>query len=354
MMQKNLFLLFFLLFCGLNCQIPYHASDVFEEQAQLPKDEAPHPKNSLEWWYFTGHLKDSLQERTFGVELVVFHFNPTAVKGGWMVNMAVSDPLHKKFYYDHKFFTKKKDQFHQLPLNFHWNKKGVNVQLKGQNGNYELLAEMKEHPIRFDLKTAALKEVVMHDGTGYEQYGDYAKAGYYTFPRLSAEGKLSLADENFNLKGELWYDRQWNCSGVFERKVAWDWFSIRFEETQSELMLYRLYHLEKDEELLGGTYVSEDGIRMDLSSDMIRIQELKHWKSPDSEAIYPIEWEISIPSLKLKSRLKALFPEQELELKFSPFAKFYYWEGMCKAEAEIDGRAVRGESYVEMTNRFRN
>jgi len=335
------------------CQIPYHASDVFEAKADLNRDEAPHPKNSLEWWYFTGHFNDTAKQRKFGMEFVVFHFNPIKAKGGWMVNMAVSDPQNNKFYYDHKFFHKKKNQFHKLPLNFHWNKRGIKAKLQGEAGNYFIQAKMKEYPISFELSSKAKKPVVMHDEVGYEQYGDYAKAGYYSFPRMASRGKLSLKEESYQLQGELWYDRQWNCSGVFERKIAWDWFSVQFEETQSELMVYRLYHLKDEIELYGGTYTDRNGKSIDLKADEIKIKEIDYWKSPDSEAIYPIEWEISIPSLKLKSRIYALFPNQELELKFSPFTKFYYWEGMCRTEGSIDGGKVSGDSYVEMTNRFR-
>ena len=50
----------------ISCKVPYSKKDVFEEKASLPKDEAPHFKNSLEWWYFTGHLTDEEKEKTIG------------------------------------------------------------------------------------------------------------------------------------------------------------------------------------------------------------------------------------------------------------------------------------------------
>ena len=335
------------------CKIPYNASDVFKEQASLPEDEAPHIKNSLEWWYFTGHLKDTAKNKKLGVEYVVFHFNPTNIRGGWMINMAVSDPENEKFYYDHKFFTKSKTQFAALPLNFHWNKKGIKSSFKGQSGRYEIEAQMDAHPVAYQLILNATKDVVLHDGVGYENYGDYAKAGYYTFPRLETKGNISIDNEKYSVEGEMWYDRQWNCSGVWERKVAWDWFSIQFEETNSELMLYRLYHLEKDVTLYGGTYTDEKGNSSFLESDQINISELESWESPHSEANYPVKWQIEIPSLALSTQVEAIFPDQELALNFGPLTKFFYWEGMCKANGTIGDLQVTGNSYVEMTNRFR-
>ncbi|MDB9964415.1 hypothetical protein OAD50_05030 [Vicingaceae bacterium] len=337
----------------ISCKVPYSKKDVFEERAELPKDEAPHLKNSLEWWYFTGHLIDKVKNKTLGVEYVVFHFNPTNAKGGWMVNMAVGDPETKEFYYDHQFFLKKKSEFSELPLDFYWSKKHFNSSLQGQNGFYKLNAHFSEDSISMQLKTRANKEVVLHDGIGYKNYGDIAKAGYYSFPRLKTEGLINLNGEEYNVNGNLWYDRQWNCSGVFDKKVAWDWFSIQFKETQSELMLYRLYSLKDSSVIYGGTYTNAKNESVYLENDQINIEEIAYWESPTSAASYPIDWQLDVPSVGLSTNLKTLFPNQELELKFGPLTKFYYWEGMCQATGTIKEQEVTGTSYVEMTNRFR-
>ena len=127
---------------------------------------------SLEWWYFTGHLTDSVKGKTLGLEYVIFHFNPTALKGGWMVNLAISDSDEEKLYYDHRFFQKKKFDFTNLPLDISLKKRGLKVDLDGQNGEYELEAEFGNYPIELQLKTEATKPVVLHDGIGYENYGD--------------------------------------------------------------------------------------------------------------------------------------------------------------------------------------
>lgn len=345
--------LFLAILFFISCKYPYNASDTFKERAVLSIDEMPHTKNSLEWWYFTGHLKDSLKDKTLGVEYVIFHFNPTNIKGGWMINMAVSDPEQQNFYYDHAYFQKKKHEFEVFPLNFNWKKKGIRSSLKGKEGEYLIDAKMKEHAVSYSLRTKPIKEVVLHDGVGYEEYGKYAKAGYYTYPRLATNGTVALDQDTFAVKGELWYDRQWNCSGVWNRKIAWDWFAIQLEETNSELMLYRVYRLDGTDEIFGGTYTNAQNESVYLESEQIQLKEIEHWKSKESGAVYPTHWKVDIPDLELEASIKVLFPEQELGLNFKPFINFYYWEGMSRIEATINDQRVKGKGYVEMTNRFR-
>lgn len=330
----------------------YTKQDVTSKKADVKIDEAPHFKNSLEWWYFTGHLQDSSQQKNLGIEYVFFHFNPTKLKSYLMVNMAVSDPESEAFYYDYKMIPIKGNLKQELPLNISINKK-LSANLKGANGDYELRGRMEAHNVAINLKTNKSKEVVLHDGVGYESYGDIATAGYFSFPRLNASGNIMIKNQEYLVKGELWYDRQWNCSGVLNENVAWDWFSVQFKETESELMIYRVYNLLNQQEILGGTYTDSIGNSTYLNGDEISIKETEYWKSTKSDTQYPIAWTVSLPSLKLETQLKAEIPHQELALKFWPI-NFYYWEGMCKAQGSIDGKQVTGNSYVEMTNRFRD
>ncbi|UOQ75491.1 hypothetical protein MUN84_12365 [Hymenobacter sp. 5516J-16] len=43
--------------------------------------------------------------------------------------------------------------------------------------------------------------------------------------------------------------------------------------------------------------------------------------------------------------------DQELTLKLFAGIKMHYWEGMCRVEGTHHGKPVRGNSYVEITNR---
>ncbi len=239
--------------CAPNLTFDY---DVFNEQAVPSVDEAPHPNNSLEWWYYTGLLKDTATMESFGVEFVVFHFNINGKKERLMTNVALTDVSNNEFHYSHTL-GKLEDKIEAtLPLNFEVKEKGKSVQLTGGLGNYTLAttAKNKDNDFGYKLNLNTQKEVLLHgDGTGYENYGDWAKAGYYSYTDLETIGTIWLNGKEHAVKGKMWYDRQWNCANVLSmRNAGWDWMSITLNETKEQLMLYRL-RVNAEEHVYGGT-----------------------------------------------------------------------------------------------------
>ncbi|UII31777.1 hypothetical protein LVD17_26160 [Fulvivirga ulvae] len=330
---------------------PYNGSDVYNEKANLPVDEALHFKNSLEWWYFTGHLNGVDSGDEYGIEYVIFHFNPRNKSDYLMTNFAITDPESGRFIYDYKIQKSDTLLKPELPLRLVVEDMHRSHRLEGKMGEYHIKANMKKEPVEVELKTKPLKPVLLHNGTGYETYGKYTKAGYYSYPRLKAEGHLNIKGENIKVAGELWYDRQWNCVGVWQKEVAWDWISVQLDEPQSELMLYRLHHFGDDRVLFGGSYYDKDGKVFTLREGDIVLEELEYWKSGRSGAVYPVRWSVKVPGRDLDLIIEARIPDQELGVGFTAFYKLYYWEGMCSVTGALKGKPVTGKSYVELTNR---
>lgn len=332
---------------------PVTTYDPPREYALLPIDEAPHPKNSLEWWYLTGHLYDA-DSLEYGIEYVFFHFTPRGKREYMMVNVAISDPQKQTFHYDYKIARAKEGLSFALPVQLYMDKKKERWSLNGQEGKYTIKAQMVDHPgYGFELKTEPIKDILLHAGKGYEDYGGYAKAGYYSFPRMSAEGKLWVEGKEMQVSGELWYDRQWNCIGVVDRNIAWDWMSVQLNEHQEEIMLYTVHHYGDGVEIMGGTYFNASGENIYLPQGSFTIKETDFWKSPVSKGSYPIAWEVEIPAHELSFTVKAKIPQQELNLNFGLGLKLHYWEGMCEVKGFRKGQPFTGNSYVEITNRNR-
>ncbi len=334
------------------CPKPLSVNDVYHAQADTLVDEAVHFKNSLEWWYLTGHLEDTVSGHEYGIEYVFFHFNPRDKSDYMMGNVAISDPQQNVFKYDYKIVKLDSLLAPTLPLNLKLNQGPQLWSLEGQHGYYSFGAQMKRNPgYGVALTTRPRSGAWLHGGgTGYQHYGKYAEAGYYSYPELTAEGTLWIDGDARGVRGSLWYDRQWNCIGVYQKEVAWDWMAIQLEGGQ-ELMVFKLYHRKDQKVVYGGSYRDASGQSITLNQQDLSIQELTYWKSPKSKVNYPVSWSVQVPSLDLSLKVQARFPEQELSLKFAALVSLHYWEGMSSVSGFLQDRPVNGQAYVEITNR---
>lgn len=329
---------------------PTTRHDNFAAQAQLPQEEAPHLRNSLEWWYFTGHLKDQATGETFGVEYVFFHFNVNGRADRQMVNFALTDPQHQTFHYDYKVEKLPALLQPTLPLALSMTKQAQTWTLAGQEGRYQLQARMAAHPgYAISLSTTPAKPVLLHGGTGYENYGNLATAGYYSYPRLQATGTVEIAGKTRQVTGELWYDRQWNCVAVLDKGSGWDWFSIQLDEPREEIMAYELHDAQGTRRIAGGSHFSPQGHNTHLAADDFQLEATATWTSPRTKRTYPAKWHLRIPSQGYDLVIEPLVPQQELVLRLLPGVRLPYWEGMCRVTGTHHGRPVTGNSYVELT-----
>jgi predicted secreted hydrolase len=365
---KALSIAFGIIVIVISCNNPFSTKyNVKGEIVAFPKSEAVNNKNSLEWWYLTGALRDSLNNR-YGVEYVFFHFHTKDHVSRVMVNVAITDENDSVFYYD--YLIKKRKNYLGGPLApedftsyINENEKievelgsklPINFQLqdyswKGDQGYYTITAKMKKNSAGFNLTTTPTKPVVLHGNSGYVNYGGITTAGYYSYPRLKTKGTITLNDKEIPVEGIMWYDRQWNCGEITKKDITWDWTAISLDN-QSDLMLYRIQSKKNDGYLFGGTYIDSSGNTMKLNHDDIKLIANNNWKSPDTKKSYPLNWEIEIPKLEIKLTMSPIMPNQELEIK-SFFGSVIYWEGLCDVKGEMNGKPVKGESYLEMTNK---
>jgi predicted secreted hydrolase len=92
-----------------------------------------------------------------------------------------------------------------------------------------------------------------------------------------------------------------------------------------------------------GTLILPDGDTRHLSKDAFQIEVLDTWTSPDTGAVYPAQWKISIPSEQLTIEVIPFIADQELNLTYN------YWEGAVSIQGTHAGAQVQGSGYVEMT-----
>jgi predicted secreted hydrolase len=142
-------------------------------------------------------------------------------------------------------------------------------------------------------------------------------------------------------------DHEFSTAPLQPGIVGWDWFSLQMDN-DTELMVFLLR--KKDGELnraSSGTFVDPSGEGRHLSIDDFRIDVFQSWQSPHSRAVYPAGWRLSCASPKLELRIEPNLADQEA--RPAPGTGPTYWEGSVSVRGTMDGKAVSGKGYVELT-----
>jgi predicted secreted hydrolase len=74
---------------------------------------------------------------------------------------------------------------------------------------------------------------------------------------------------------------------------------------------------------------------------------MREWGSPESGAIYPLDWDITDGPIAAALRVRVLMDDQELVTTRS--TGIAYWEGAVEVEGTWRGQSVLGRGYVELT-----
>ena len=324
---------------------------------RFPDDHGPHPAYRTEWWYYTGNLK-SAAGRHFGFQLTFFR---TALKApadrvertsAWgtqdvyMAHFALSDVATPRFYTFQRLSRAALGLAGASAVPFRvwledWSVTGETA--AGPSVSMQLSAEEQDVALRLRLRPE--KPLVLHGHNGLSQKG--AAAGqasyYYSFTRLRSAGVLRLGDEEFQVQGLSWLDREWSTSVLGEALQGWDWFALQLTNGQ-ELMVYQVrQHSGRIHPLSSGTLVAADGTPQTLTSADFQIEALQTWRSPTDGAVYPAKWRLRIPGEAIDLTITPYMADQEMHTLIR------YWEGAVRAQGTIQGRPLAGDGYVELT-----
>jgi predicted secreted hydrolase len=320
-------------------------------QITLPLDHLPHYDFRTEWWYFTGNLigKDG---REFGYQLTFFRYGyrpprkRVPVSSRFVMDdlkfahFAVTDIGKKKFYYDSRvsrgaFGEAGFASGRRLAWIDNWELSfGSDFRLHAASANYSL-----------DLDLNPVKPAILQGENGLSQKasGKGRASYYYSIPRLASIGSIRIGNENHEVTGDSWFDREWATNLLAENQAGWNWFAIQLRDG-SDLMLYQM-------RLKGGgidphscgKWVDVDGSITSLAVNDFELTPTKFWQSPSSRANYPLEWRLRIPKLSVAMTIAPRAENQELNLSV------VYWEGAITLKGERAQNSIDGVGYMELT-----
>lgn len=318
--------------------------------ASFNKDILFHKKNALEWWYFSGHLKDSCNVN-YGFEFAVFNRYIPMWGHRLMLNYSLSKETDSSFYHFVDFARFRNKNRKSSFLEIEKNKKKCKWSLK-QNGNgFELkLSTLRGNGSSFSMQTSPIKNAVYQGPNGYMDYGKLDKAGYFSYTRSSAVGRVKIDDTEILLNGQAWMDRQWNCMKLIKKSVSWSWICIQMDSLNSEVMIFKTVDNADNEVVIQGNYIDENGETHFLSNEDIQLESLNNWVSPKTSREYSLIYWVNIPKYKISFTIKPIFQNQEIPVKIAGKELMVYWEGKSTAWGMNNGKSFTAKAFLEMTN----
>ncbi len=320
----------------------------------FPRDHGAHPDYRHEWWYVTGNLEGD-DGRHFGFQVTFFRFalapeplqrtSAWATRQLWMAHFTVTDTAGETFHHFQRFargalgLAGAEADPARVWLE-DWALSGA-----PGAGLDRLHAEAEAQGVGIDLELSAAKPIVRQGDRGYSRKGEAPgnASYYYSVPRLTAEGRITLPDGEHAVEGSAWIDREWGTSALGEDQSGWDWFSVQLDDGR-ELMFYHLRQADGGTDPRSeGAWIDASGEKRRLSSDEVELEVLERWTSPDGEATYPARWRLRYPAEGLELELEPTLADQELR------GGFRYWEGAIRGEGTVQGSPVRAVGYAELT-----
>lgn len=324
---------------------------------EFPRDHFEHRGFEVEWWYYTGNLRDAAG-RPFGFELTFFRVATGAepAESSWdaeqvyLAHFAVSDVAAGRFH--------RAERLNRAGPGL----AGASLAERAiWNGNWsatwrfdasvppEQRLQAVTEEARLDLRLRPAKPHVVHgrDGVSRKAEGPGKASHYISFTRLLASGRLVLGSTAFDVEGTAWMDHEFSTDSLGPGQVGWDWFSIQLSDG-TDLMLYGMRGADgRHGRFSSGTFIDSDGRSRHLTSGDFSLRPGRAWRSGATGARYPVEWAIEIPPLDCRLAARSLLDDQEMvsERDAAPT----YWEGAARFDGACGGAPVEGVGYIEMT-----
>jgi predicted secreted hydrolase len=325
---------------------------------EFPRDHGPHRGFKTEWWYATGNLVDE-QGHEYGFQLTFFrqgiHPGEKPVNGSrFRVNelpfahFAFTEVSGKSF---RSFQRSSRGAFGEAGFATPFQNHGRMAWMEGWMleqigpGTFHLLASdaSQGEGRGVDLNLTEDRPPLIHgkDGMSPKSSKPGHASHYYSLARLQASGSVMVNGVSHHVKGTVWFDHEWSTNQLEPDEVGWDWSGLHLSNGD-DLMVFRIRDKTGLPSFRSGTLRSADGTVRALED--VEMTPESTWKSPHTGGVYPVAWNLKIPSSGLSLVVKAKLVDQELLL--APFA---YWEGAVRGEGVSSGKSVTAEGYFEMT-----
>lgn len=325
---------------------------------QFPRDFGSHPDQVIEWWYVTGSAQSG--RRVFGYQITFFRSRVRGVPKGRsafspeqlvFAHAALTDVQGQQLWHDQRSARAgmglAEASTQDTDVHLHpWTFRRVASNNNQAGSHYEARVRSDAFELRLDFKPS--QALLLQGHEGYSQKGplDTQFSRYYSEPQMSVQGQISLHGQRFVLDEgtahRAWLDHEWSDDLMAPEAQGWDWMGLNFLDG-SALMAFRMRDRAGNTLWDASTWRDANGKQTATAPGEVQLIPGKRWRSPKTQAEYPIEWRVVLPGREWV--VKAVIEAQELDSRASTGA--IYWEGLSEV-FDVQGRLL-GRGYVELT-----
>jgi len=317
---------------------------------EFPRDDGAHSAFRTEWWYVTGWLRDEGGSE-FGFQVTFFRSRPGvqednpsafAPKQLLFAHAAIADPRAGRLRHDQRAaregfglaYARENDTDVRIG---DW-------RLRREGERY--LARVAAREFTLDLRFEATQPILLQGEAGYSRKGRKpAQASYYySRPHLAVSGQIEIEGRRLRVAGQAWLDHEWSSEYLAPEAAGWDWTGVNLSDGGA-LMAFRIRARDGATLWAAGTLREPAGRVRRLSSRNIAFEALRRWRSPRTNAQYPVAMRLRAGDRVFL--LQPLMDDQELDARASTGT--VYWEGAVRA---LENGRIAGLGYLELTGYF--
>ena len=314
---------------------------------RFPRDHGAHPQLRTEWWYITGSVASGGREFGFQVTFFRSRVDATqemgskfAAKQLVFAHAAVTDVQARKLLHDQRIA---REGFGVVAADVN----DTAIRLRDWNLRREgnaYLAHVAGADFGLELRCAPTQPLLLQGRNGLSRKGpdERQSSYYYSEPQLAVSGAITLQGRAFPINGKAWMDHEWSDEVLHPEALGWDWIGMNLDDG-SALTAFRLRGKDGAALWDGGSFRAKGGEAFNFGRGEVIFSPQRRWKSPLSQATYPVEWMVRTPADFYTVR--AVLDDQELDSRASTGA--IYWEGLAHL-FDSNGKRV-GQGYLEMT-----
>jgi predicted secreted hydrolase len=309
---------------------------------EFPQDHGAHPDFATEWWYFTGNLNDRRGQR-LGYQLTLFRVGlkpgEPAEDSTWRAH---------QLYMGHLAVTHVGRGEHLSSERFSRAAMGLagsqTVPFKVWLGDWTIYADAASDifPLRLRASDERIaidltlekpgKPMLLQGDRGYSRKGDGEgnASYYYSYTRLPSSGRIRFDEEEVEVEGASWFDREWSSSALSPNQAGWDWMALQLDDGR-DLMFYRMRDFQgRAQPFSKGVLVDREGGSRRLDLQNTRIEPIRFWTNDQGDR-YPVGWRLLSEQEGLELEIDAVIDDQQMDHAVR------YWEGAVDVRGSVGG-----------------